>query len=82
MLGYCIFPLVAASFITWALPFFIKFIVVIVAYLWATYGNALAVTVASVNFLADMNLDNRKLLVLYPIFLFFFCIGWLILISE
>lgn len=38
VLGYCIFPLVVASFVTWVLPFFIKFIVVLVAFLWSTFG--------------------------------------------
>jgi hypothetical protein len=38
VLGYCIFPLVLVSMFTWILPYFIKFIVVVVAFMWATYG--------------------------------------------
>ncbi|KAJ3317382.1 Yip1 member 6 [Boothiomyces sp. JEL0866] len=74
VLGYCIFPLVAVSMFTWAIPYIIKFVCVTVAYVWATY--------ASLNFLTDMNLDNKRLLAIYPIFLFYFMISWLILISE
>jgi hypothetical protein len=74
VLGYCIFPLVAVSLITFMLPFFLKFIVIIVAFLWSTF--------ASTNFLQEINLENRKIIAIYPIFLFYFMISWLILLSE
>ncbi|KAI8895071.1 Yip1 domain-containing protein, partial [Globomyces pollinis-pini] len=73
VLGYCIFPLVIVSLITWLLPFFLKLVLVIFAYIWATY--------ASLNFLTDVNLENKRLLAIYPIFLFYFMIGWLVLVS-
>ncbi len=38
ILGYCIFPLVLVSLFTWMIPYFIKFILVLVAFLWSTYG--------------------------------------------
>ncbi|KAJ1654500.1 hypothetical protein IWQ61_005585 [Dispira simplex] len=74
ILGYCIFPLCVAGLVTLFIStLFIRLIVVIVAILWATY--------ASVGFLADAHLPNRRLLAVYPIYLFFFIIGWIILIS-
>ena len=39
VLGYCIFPLVIASLLSWILPsFIIKIIVVSVAFAWSTFG--------------------------------------------
>ncbi|EGF83989.1 hypothetical protein BATDEDRAFT_84709 [Batrachochytrium dendrobatidis JAM81] len=74
VLGYCIFPLVAVSIITWVLPFFLKFILVIAAFAWATF--------ASLNFMGNVNLDKKRILAVYPIFLFYMTIAWLILIAT
>eukprot|EP00842_Homolaphlyctis_polyrhiza_P005885 jgi/Hompol1/6298/HPOL_004921-RA len=73
VLGYCTFPLVACSMITWMLPNFAKFIVVVAAFLWGTF--------ASLNFMGDVNLEKRRILAIYPIFLFYLTIAWLILIA-
>ncbi|RKP40405.1 Yip1 domain-containing protein [Dimargaris cristalligena] len=74
VLGYCIFPLNVAGLITLFVRFLlVRVIVVVIAIAWATY--------ASVGFLADAHLPNRRVLALYPIYLFFFVIGWIILIS-
>ncbi|KAI9141958.1 Yip1 domain-containing protein [Paraphysoderma sedebokerense] len=75
VLGYCIFPLVIAATIS----LFIKFIIVrtifvLVAFFWSTY--------ASVGFLSDVRLEKRRLLAMYPVCLFYFIIGWMILISK
>lgn len=72
-LGYCTFPLLSAAFLNLILPFFIKIIVTGIAYAWST--------LAALNFLKDLNLENKRALALYPIFLFYFFIAWLILIS-
>lgn len=34
--------------------------------------------IASVGFLSDVNLDQRRTLAVYPIFLFYFVIGWMV----
>lgn len=74
VLGYCIFPLVSIAYICIAVPSsFIKLILVALAYIWSTY--------ASMNFLAEVNLEKKKLLAVYPIFLFYFTIAWLVFLS-
>ncbi|KAJ1913031.1 hypothetical protein IWQ60_009390 [Tieghemiomyces parasiticus] len=74
VLGYCVFPLNVAGLVTLFVKILlVRVILAVVAVLWATY--------AAVGFLADAHLPNRRLLALYPIYLFFFVIGWIILIS-
>ncbi|RKP01473.1 hypothetical protein CXG81DRAFT_11955 [Caulochytrium protostelioides] len=75
VLGYCIFPLVAASLVSLFVPsVLVRLIVTPIAFAWSTY--------ASNNFLADTNLNRRKILAVYPIFLFYAVIAWMILISR
>ncbi|KAJ3164710.1 Yip1 member 6 [Geranomyces variabilis] len=74
-IGYCLFPLVIASLVCTFIPLvFVRIIVVGVGFAWAVY--------ASIGFLADLNLDKRRALAVYPIVLFYFVLGWLILISK
>lgn len=73
VLGYCIFPLMAAAFVSlffrdWFLP---RLICSLVGFAWATY--------ASMGFLSNRHLDDRRTLAVYPIFLFYFVIGWIVL---
>lgn len=79
VLGYCVFPLTVALIIcrivliaAQTTPLFIiRFITVVVAFAWSTF--------ASTAFLADSQPTNRKALAVYPIFLFYFIISWLII---
>ena len=73
VLGYCIFPLVILSLLTLILPLFAKFILSGAALAWAT--------VSSINFLGKVQ-EKRKSLTVYPIFLFYFMLTWLILILQ
>lgn len=52
----------------------IRFLIVMLAYGWTMY--------ASVRFLGQTQQVNRRLLVLYPIFLFYFLIAWLIILQA
>ncbi|XP_015752960.1 PREDICTED: protein YIPF6-like [Acropora digitifera] len=79
VLGYCILPLNVALIVcrlillakhTTAL-FIVRFIVVILGFAWSTF--------ASVKFLGDSQPNNRKALAVYPIGLFYFVIGWMII---
>jgi len=45
-----------------------------IAYAWTMY--------ASLRFLDQIQKPNRRLLVLYPIFLFYFLISWLIILHA
>ncbi|CAO3636048.1 unnamed protein product [Cunninghamella blakesleeana] len=76
VIGYCLFPLVAASIVS----IFVKLIwvrlpIAIVTFTWSTY--------ASVGFLSEsqIQLNNRRALTVYPLCLFYLIISWLILVS-
>ncbi|ORZ30057.1 Yip1 domain-containing protein [Catenaria anguillulae PL171] len=75
VLGYCVFPLFLASilclFIGWML---VRGPVVLGAFMWSTY--------ASLAFLTSVNLAGRRLLALYPVYLFYFALAWMIVISK
>ncbi|ORX78957.1 Yip1-domain-containing protein [Anaeromyces robustus] len=74
ILGYCIFPLTIVSLITLLIDYFIiDLILVLVGFAWSVY--------ASIGFLTDVRLSQKKTLVIYPIFLFYFIIAWMILIE-
>mmetsp|Transcript_91097 Transcript_91097/g.257934 ORF Transcript_91097/g.257934 Transcript_91097/m.257934 type:complete len:216 (-) Transcript_91097:89-736(-) len=74
VLGYCIFPLVIAAFCSILLQIiWLKVLFVSVGFTWATG--------ASVGFMAELVPDGRKALGVYPVWLFYVAIAWLILIS-
>ncbi|XP_004715508.2 protein YIPF6 [Echinops telfairi] len=79
VLGYCILPLTVGMLICrlvlLAEPgpanFIVRLFVVIVMFAWSI--------AASTAFLADSQPPNRKALAVYPVFLFYFVISWMIL---
>ncbi|XP_076843742.1 protein YIPF6 [Brachyhypopomus gauderio] len=79
VLGYCILPLTVAMLacrlvllgFSGLVSFIIRLVVVTASFCWSTF--------ASTAFLADSQPANRKALVVYPVFLFYFVIGWMIL---
>ncbi|XP_057670900.1 protein YIPF6 [Diorhabda carinulata] len=79
VLGYCLLPTAIALIICRVILlanqsvvlFFIRFVVSMMGFLWATY--------ASMIFLGDSQKPNRKLLAVYPIGLFYFIISWLVI---
>ncbi|KAL2304238.1 hypothetical protein Nmel_012981 [Mimus melanotis] len=79
VLGYCVMPLTVAMLVcrlvllagAGTVSFIIRLIVVGAMFGWST--------LASTAFLADSQPPNRKALVVYPIFLFYFVISWMIL---
>lgn len=79
VLGYCLLPL-AVSLVFCRLIlflhqtdllFFLRFLITMFGFGWATF--------ASVSFLGDSQPPGKKGLAVYPIFLFYFVIAWLIL---
>ncbi|KAJ1957538.1 hypothetical protein EC988_000780 [Linderina pennispora] len=73
-LGYCVSPLVIATLVSLFVHHIIVTLpVVAVAVAWSIS--------AAVGFLAGAQLANRRLLAVYPICLFYICIGWIIIIS-
>lgn len=74
VLGYCLFPLVVASIINPIVGIrFIKAIISAIAFVWSSY--------ASVGFLGELNLEQRRILAIYPIILFYFILGWIIFVT-
>ncbi|XP_048815126.1 protein YIPF6 [Tympanuchus pallidicinctus] len=79
VLGYCVLPLTVAMLVcrlvllagSGTVSFIIRLIVVIAMFAWST--------LASTAFLADSQPPHRKALAVYPIFLFYFVISWMIL---
>lgn len=79
VLGYCLLPtaiaLILCRIILIAqqstLLFILRFVITMIGFLWATY--------ASMAFLGDSQPAGRKALAVYPIFLFYFVISWLVI---
>ncbi|XP_044748896.1 protein YIPF6 [Coccinella septempunctata] len=79
VLGYCLLPtaiaLITCSIILMAedtyFLFALRVIVSLIGFGWATY--------ASIIFLGDSQKPGRKALAVYPIFLFYFIISWLVM---
>ncbi|CAF1072441.1 unnamed protein product [Rotaria sordida] len=82
VLGYCLLPLLISAFINnflFYLPYksilhIIRFLIVMIAFTWTMY--------ASICFLGQTQHPNRRILVLYPIFLFYFLVSWLIILHT
>ncbi|KAK3913453.1 Protein YIPF6 [Frankliniella fusca] len=79
VLGYCLLPTTLALILCRLILlypqsqalFFIRFLVTVCGFGWATY--------ASTVFLGDSQPVGRKGLAMYPIFLFYFVISWLVI---
>jgi len=76
IIGYCIFPMVVAALIimivqwSWSNIIF-RITVALGSFAWSTW--------ASVGFLAGMVPATRKALAVYPVFLFYFVISWMVI---
>lgn len=74
VLGYCLSPLVAAAFVSMLLKVeWLKLIFVIVGVVWAAR--------ASVGFMAELVPEDKRLLGLYPVWLFYAAIAWMIILT-
>jgi len=73
VIGYCLFPLNVASVISvFVTNIWVRLFFSLLGFAWSTY--------ASTGFLSHINIPDRKGLAVYPIFLFYFFISWMILI--
>ncbi|KAK5584911.1 hypothetical protein RB653_006529 [Dictyostelium firmibasis] len=76
VLGYCIFPLTIATIIIWViqnLSIIFKLPIVGGAWFWSSF--------ASYGFLGSSVPDNRRLLAVYPVLLFYLIIAWLVIVQ-
>ncbi|XP_072040535.1 protein YIPF6-like isoform X2 [Amphiura filiformis] len=83
VLGYCILPMVISMILARIILAFdtnpklhsalfaVRLIIVIIAFGWSTF--------ASLAFIGESQPQHRKLLAIYPVFLFYFVIGWMII---
>ncbi|XP_014219120.1 protein YIPF6 [Copidosoma floridanum] len=79
VLGYCLLPTAIALIICRIILiveqnfilFILRFIIAMIGFVWATY--------ASMAFLGDSQPSGKKALAVYPIFLFYFIISWLVI---
>ncbi|GMT04121.1 hypothetical protein PENTCL1PPCAC_26295, partial [Pristionchus entomophagus] len=77
VIGYCLLPptLSALTCVTLLrFSFFLRLALTAAAFVWATYS--------AMGFLAGSQPDKRRLLIVYPIFLFYFVVSWLIVLHT
>ena len=79
ILGYCVFPLTISAVVCMFFSFivsniFFKLLVVGVGFVWSTR--------ASVVFMQSVIKEERRLLVVFPVFLFYTFIGWMIVVNR
>lgn len=73
LLGYCVFPLFVASIISLVFSsLLVRLVAVGAGFAWSTF--------ASYGFMAQMVPASRKALAVYPVFLFYLVLSWMILI--
>ncbi|KAJ3434251.1 protein yipf6 [Anaeramoeba flamelloides] len=74
VLGYSLFPLVISALLCIFFRHIIaRTVFVLVGFVWST--------IASLGFISPLIPKNKKTLALYPVFLFYFTISWLILVN-
>ena len=78
ILGYCVFPLTISAFICLITRmvvslFIVKVVVVAVGFIWSTQ--------ASVVFMNNVIKEDRRLLVVFPVFFFYIFLAWMILLQ-
>lgn len=77
VLGYCVFPLTIASIfcitVGAMVGFWLRLVVVGLCFTWGS--------TASVGFLSALVPENRRALAAYPVFLFYLCISWMVLVQ-
>ena len=78
MLGYCVFPINLGALIVAFVGYFpIKLVLVLACFGWSTYGIILNnIKKASIGFMGALVLEERKLLAVYPVFLFYLFLAW------
>jgi len=74
VLGYCLFPLLIASFVSiFVHTPIVRLPLDLVMFVWSSY--------ASISILKGSRLQNRLALAVYPLLLFFFALTWLVFIT-
>lgn len=79
LLGYCLFPLSTVAVVSMLMGssgiwWWLKLLMTGAALVWST--------IAAIRTLSDPALEDRRMLAVYPIFLFYFGIAWMILVVK
>ena len=81
VLGYCVFPIVLAAALIYALKIlglnalFLKMIVAAVALIWSTLSK-IAMMIGSISFMNVMIEEDKNYIATYPVFMFYLFIDW------
>lgn len=91
VIGYCLLPSVFASLACHLLHFnnakrlsvLLRLVCSAVGFVWSTYGwfnfeKIILSFLASTAFLASSQPEKRKILIIYPIMLFYFVVSWMV----
>jgi hypothetical protein len=84
VLGYCIFPIVLAALAAYILKnigitfFLLKLAMAAVALVWSTMGKILVI-LGSISFMNVLIDENKNVIAIYPIFLFYLFIAWFVI---
>ncbi|KAI0787606.1 Yip1-domain-containing protein [Fomes fomentarius] len=84
VLGYCVAPLnIAALVSTFVHLIYVRAPVALVAWAWCVWGMSMeTLATASVNFLDGTKIEQQRiLLAVYPLLLFYFVLAWMIIIQ-
>lgn len=74
VLGYCLAPLCLSAILALIIPWFwLNFVITLAAWGWACW--------ASLRFFRGTVAEDREMLMLYPIGLFYFFIAWMVMIG-
>ncbi|CAL2028393.1 unnamed protein product [Caenorhabditis brenneri] len=75
VIGYCLLPPFAAATLCTlflhGIAFWLRLLITSAGFVWSTY--------AAMGFLAGCQPDKKRLLVIYPVFLFYFVVSWMII---
>lgn len=84
VLGYCIFPIVLAAIAVYILKqvgitlFLLKLAIAAVTLVWSTLGTLLSYE-GSISFMNVIIEEDKNVIAIYPIFLFYLFIAWFVI---
>jgi len=87
VLGYCVAPINIGALIVAILhnllPFVVKLLLVLGCFGWSTFCKYkyLFIIIASIGFMSSLVSEQKKVLAVYPVFLFYLFLAWFALVA-
>lgn len=87
VLGYCVAPINIGALIVAILhnllPFIVKLVLVLGCFGWSTFCNYYVsiFIIASIGFMSSLVSEQKKVLAVYPVFLFYLFLAWFALVA-